>query len=395
MKNRKIFSLALALSLSIQLIVMPAAIAAEDPSTPRENPDGSLTIVKEYPSTDTAPSLPETITQGGLDYTLDTTQTALAEGFVPPRQAYVRNAFSEVPLSGINNLGAYFPATYPIDDGVYKGEISLDPITPFTVVERYEVYRVQVDKTTEFYDLPDNDVSRLPVYQTFTVSSSVYPGATTTATLQIVDVTYTVVGTDHLGLPNNYTAFATYRGQEEYAQLHHYDVTANYSGELLSSEEQLALTGLYQPVPVVEEDPIEIVEEDVPLAEPQVPLAQIGLVIAAAAAAGGVVYLMALLLRPFKVRHRDEQTGKVRTVQRRRIKRDQAIYVVAVKPSVSLSYDKNMFGTLPTRYQDKGLQIKVLQNSIEVYEGDVLPEMPLINEITTYDEYVLQEDGVS
>jgi len=268
-------SLVLMINLTVSLAAMPLAFAAEDPpETKTIGEDGTLTVVQPYLSTEAPPVLPDTITTGGKNYTLDTLNTAVDPDYVRPTQFFARQAYNQVPVSGAGNWTAYFPATFPIDEGDYQGFISLDPVSPFYIAGRYHSYLVQVDKQVVFSGLPDNDVTRLPTYKDFEVVSDTSPGGTMIRTLQIVDVTYEIAGRDHLGLPNNYTAYVTYRGQEGLHELAFYDVTAHYSGELVSSVDQLTITGLYKP----DEEPqsaatAAITSPDVPLAAaPGLPL---------------------------------------------------------------------------------------------------------------------------
>lgn len=347
MKFKRLAALTLGLLLATQFIALPVAFAEEStPSKPSENKDGSLTLVQTYPADEEAPILPETITQGGQSYTLQNTTTETDTTYAPPTKTFTTTAFSEVPLEGINNLGAYFPAVYPISEGEYQGEIGLDPLNPYTVVERYETFKTQVDRYTEFYDLPDNDVTRIPTSQTFEVSSSAYPGATTTSELQILGVSYSVAGADHLGLPNNYTAHVTYRGQEEYLELHHYDVTANYTGELVSNEEQMALTGTYQavaatptPVPVT----TEISNPETPLAEPEfpiIPLAITSAVIAVFVAAPLLLFFFLSNARLIRVTETADKVGKrketTESICRRRLVLKEGVAEFRIPPQVDI-----------------------------------------------------------
>jgi len=274
MKIRRLLIIIIALLLCASLAGVPLAFAAEDiPETKTMGEDGNLTVVQSYPATNSAPSMPNTTTYGGQSFSLDKATTAPDPGYVKPRQYFTGQAYNQVPLSGAGNWAAYFPAAYPIDEGEFQGYIGLDPYNPFYVTERYHLYLVQVDKQVVVPNLPDNDVSRLPVYRDFEVVSSSTPGATMISTLKIVDVSYEVAGRDHLGLPNNYTAYVTYRGQEGLHELEFYDVTANYSGEIESSIDQMTITGVYKP-DVVEAAPTVIAAPDVPLAPapPSLPL---------------------------------------------------------------------------------------------------------------------------
>ncbi len=274
MLKRLIASAVLMGLLSTQVLISSFAYAGEpsDTVTPTVSDEGTLTTRQTYLTTETTPDFPETLTFEGQEYSLQQTETVVDADYTHPTQYFSRAAFSEVPLTDINNLSAYFPATMAIEEGDFKGEIALDPANPFSVVSRYEILRAQVDRTLVVSGLPDNDVTRLPTEQAFEVRSSESPDSTCQQILRILDVSYEIAGTDHLGLPNNYTATVTYRGQEEYLELHHYDVTANYAGDIPSAVEQMAATGIYTLVPVPTPAPgneVVITEEAPPLAEPE------------------------------------------------------------------------------------------------------------------------------
>jgi hypothetical protein len=207
-----------------------------------------------------------------------------------------------------------------IDEGDYQGEIGLDPAHPYTVVERHEAFQDQVDREAVLYGLPDNEVSRIPTSRDFEVRSAAAPGATQTKTLQVLTISYEVAGTDSLGLPNNYTALVTYRGQEEFLELHHYDVTANYAGELSSSVQRIALTGTYRPVavvdegaPIASEETAVISDTEVPLAGPQLPLFPLAIASATVVVVLAIPLLYFFLLTNARLLRLSEAGGQCKT----------------------------------------------------------------------------------
>jgi len=265
----------LMIALCVQLACAPLAIAVETPTPSITiNDDGSLTVEHIHASLDDAPEIPDALTHEGKDYTLNNVVTTDDPGYERPSQHFTAQAFNQVPAAGAGNWAAYFPATYPINEGVYQGEIGLAITNTFAATPRYRAYLVQVDRMHVIGGLPDNDVSRLPVYMDFEVACEVTPGASVIRTLRILDVSYEIAGRDHLGLPNNFTAYVTYRGQEGLHELEFYDVTANYSGSLDSATDQFSTRANYSPV--VERVAAPLPQETV-IAEPQVPLAQPGL----------------------------------------------------------------------------------------------------------------------
>ena len=256
--------------LVLQLWPAPMALAAETPVSPISQEDGTLLITQSYPATEEASPLPVAISQEGKRYTLDGTSTKEDAQYDRPKQAFSRTAYSQVPLAGVHNPAAYFPATMFIEEGDYLGEIGLDPASPFTVVNRYEMFRQQVDRSVIIPNLPDNDVTRIPDTEVFEVASAQFPGATELRTLQLLDVQYDIAETDHLGLPKTYTALVTYRGQEEYLELAFYDITAHYVGELESTIDQMVVTGTYKYTPPPPVGGLGVVQ--MPAAEPGLPL---------------------------------------------------------------------------------------------------------------------------
>ena len=276
--KRRATAVALVLFLALQYMSLPLAFAQEGmPAQKQEvNADGSITITQTFPADKEPSVLPVAINQGGQRYVLDNTETTEDSSGERHQQEITETVFSQVPLEGINSLSDYFPATVYINEDSYQGEIGLNPAAPYTVVNRYEAFSRQVDRVVSFPNLPDNDVSRLPAQQDFVVSSAASPGATQWRTLTYTDVQYSIVGTDHLGLPNNYTAVVTYRGQEEYLELAFYDVTANYSGALEQSSAVLILTGTYLLEPLaapVPPAPVTMIQENIPaLPESGIPL---------------------------------------------------------------------------------------------------------------------------
>ena len=265
-----IFTLALVICLSMT----PLSLAFANEPTQQIGADGNLTYTQKYLSTEGAPTLPESVSRSGDTFSLLSTSAAVDSSYEKPRQYFTYQASSQVSADGVGNWTAFFPASYPINEGEYQGSIGLDPTTPFTVAERYQSYLVQVDKQVTISGLPDNNVARLPEYMDFEVVSSSTPGATMINTLKIVYVTYEIAGRDHLGLPNDYTAFVTYRGQEGLHEIAFYDVIANYSGELESSIDQMVLTGIYTPdtAEIQRAATTTIDTPEVPLASPGFPI---------------------------------------------------------------------------------------------------------------------------
>ncbi|MCL1847569.1 MAG: hypothetical protein FWF91_06335 [Coriobacteriia bacterium] len=222
------------------------ALAAEEDKDALSPPE---TVKKEYRYQDgqEPPAIEESLVDNeGNRYRLVSVDGPVTDGsYWRPTQFYTHRIEMEVPLEGINSLADYFPSSIYIEDGIFVGNIGL-VVDPYDEVSVYESITGQVDKDYTITDLPDNDVVRLPLQMDFEIRSDATPEATCTATLNLLSVQYEVAGTNSLGLPNNYTAYLTYRGQESWLELHHYQVTAYYAGEIASIINQYIATGHYE-----------------------------------------------------------------------------------------------------------------------------------------------------
>lgn len=384
MKKRVIYTFILSMLIGSQLILTPLAYAEPAPTL---NSDGTLTLAHSYPETSEPPILPETITQDGQEYTLDTTTTVPDPTYVRPSKVYTHQAFSEVPLEGFGNWGAYFPATFAVSDGEYQGEIGLDPTTPFIYAERYHSYRIQVDREVVIPHLPDNDVTRIPASQSFEVTSEITPGATQLNKLELLYVYYEVAGRDHLGLPNNYTAYVTYRGQEGYHELAWYDVLANYSGELVSSTNQMALTARYSPVKAVVVTPI--AESQTPLSQAvetplMMPFVIIGAAVIILILAPLLFFLLLTNARMFKVLDSHEHGGdnpeeqKKETIDlvcRKRLVLREGIATFTIPSRINILADSLYHFDIKPRLADREGKLML------VWQGKVVALMPLARKI--------------
>lgn len=232
----------------------PAPSSAKTQSTASSGTDQQApkNINKEYRYIEgqASPQIKETFTdENGNTYKLISSDSPIIDpSYEHPSQSYTKQITKEIPLEDAGALDAYFPASLLIEDGVFMGAIGLSA-DPYSTQNVYESYTGQVDRAYTLYGLPDNDASRLPTHMDFQVSSDASFGATTTTTLELLDVAYEVASTNSLGLPNNYTAYLVYRGQESWLAIHHYVVTATYAGSISSAEEGYLITSHYQLVP--------------------------------------------------------------------------------------------------------------------------------------------------
>jgi hypothetical protein len=264
-------------------LIFPVTAVAEDVATedvaagataPKNAPEQVLRDLR-YMASDVAPQPEETITiEDGTPYRLTSvSEPILDPSYAVPTRNYTQQVTKKIPLEGIDVLSEYFSAKLSIKDGAYVGSIGLSS-NPYQIETVYESWSGQVDRQYEIENLPDNDVARLPVTMDFEVSSDAAPDATQTKRLALLDVRYEVKGTNSLGLPNNYKAYLTYRGEESWLELHHYIVTATYQGTVASSVPRYLITATYEPqrAPAVVPAPVAPVEPSKRLPEPEIPL---------------------------------------------------------------------------------------------------------------------------
>ena len=211
------------------------------------------------------PKIEETIVdEEGNRYRLVSSERPAADGsYDRPIQYYSWQDTKDIPLDGIDSLDWYFASNVYIEDGPFIGNIPL-AASPYDVTYIYESFIGQVDRYYTIEGLPDNDAIRLPSQMDFTVSSDASQGATQIATLNLLSVDYEITGTNTLGLPNNYSAHLTYRGQETWLELHHYTVTAYYEGYVESNVGQYVIKSHYELIP-----------EPVPVTAPTIPVVSV------------------------------------------------------------------------------------------------------------------------
>jgi hypothetical protein len=263
-----------------------------------------LTRDLRYMAGTEAPEPEETITaeDGTLYRLVSVSDATLDASYTAPTREYTQTVTKKIPLEDIDTLDEYFPAELAIRDGEYVGSIGRAP-NPHQIENVYESWSGQVDRSYEIEDLPDNDVVRLPTTMEFAVSSDAAPDATQTKTLTLLDVRYEVQGTNSLGLPNNYKAYLTYRGEESWLELHHYIVTVAYRGTVASSVPRYLITATYEPQIAAEPAPAPApaapaapAAQPEPLPEAEVPLAAPVLPLGLALGAAFVVLMLGWLL---------------------------------------------------------------------------------------------------
>ena len=199
------------------------------------------TVTREYThAKDEVPTIPAQVTDAdGRTFVLQGKVTEIAPGqtLSKPlvREVTVDAAFGPDP-------GAALEAELAVDEDGYAGTLEL---ASHAAVPTYSSRTRAVDRTVVYENLPDNDVSRLPAEEVFTVSSDSLPGATTDAALRRASVTMAVASLDDAGMPNSYTATVVFRGEESYLEQTGWHVTGTYAGTVEKKDVNYITTATY------------------------------------------------------------------------------------------------------------------------------------------------------
>lgn len=240
----------------------PAALAAVSSqtadtasSTPtaqaqRQRPPETITRQYTYVNDD-EPTVPVRVENAqGYAYIFQTKTVELAPDQVLEKPL-VRDVTVDAPF-GSDPVTA-LAAELPVDEDGYAGTLEL---SGHAETPTYTSRTHMVDRTVVFEDLPDNDVTRIPEEQTFTISSDALPNATTEASLRRASVSMAVSSVDEDGSPATYTATVVYRGQESYLEQTGWHVTGTYAGTVDKKEVHRILTATYAlempPVPEID-----------------------------------------------------------------------------------------------------------------------------------------------
>lgn len=208
---------------------------------------GYLIVSHSYLEGQDIPEIPSAITIDGSSYLLFSQDEAVVdETYKPPTMTVTRTIVGDVPSDDIENLAQYFGQTLMITEGDFVGPVAR---MSYEVVPVYESLTRGVDRTIVLEDMPNNDVALIPAVQDFSITSDIGVEATTIATLSRAAVSYSISSIDAYGLPISYQAQVTYRGAENYLNLHHYQVAAIYEGTLISSVRRVITDVTYRAAP--------------------------------------------------------------------------------------------------------------------------------------------------
>ena len=160
------------------------------------------------------PNIHEEISQFGQVFKLVSVTEPVATSSLPRERSYT-----------------YKVSVYYTSDQLSQvpGNVKLTPI--------YGTGKRQVDRKETIRNLSDNDVDRLPRLKTYSDTNGRGPGAGVRGQLVLAEVRYEPKGWDEDGIPNNYTAYVYYRGEETYLALTHYEAVRTYTDTITEDGE--------------------------------------------------------------------------------------------------------------------------------------------------------------
>ena len=203
--DRKLILIIL-LAIMTAIALIPASVYATGEKT---------TFQQEYTYKEgEIPNIHEEISQFGQVFKLVSVTEPVATGSLPRERTY----------------------TYKVSTNYTPDQLSQVPenvkLTPI-----YGSGKRQVDRAGTIENLPDNDVDRLPRFKTYSDTNGHGPGAGVRGQLVLAEVRYEPKGWDEDGIPNNYTAYVFYRGEETYLALTHYEAVSTYTDTITEDGE--------------------------------------------------------------------------------------------------------------------------------------------------------------
>lgn len=184
--------------------------------------------------------VPEVIEEAGGTYELAFLTEAIADpAWERPTSEVSHSVTISIPAADLGRASSFFEEEIAYSEEGFEGTLSKVEVT---TTPEHEVLSRQVDRTVSYTGLPDNDVSRIAKTREFAVSAAY---GTQVKALELSDVTYEVEAVDEWGLPTSYTAYANYRGLEEYLTTPGYTVTCVYEGTAELVDTQMLTTATY------------------------------------------------------------------------------------------------------------------------------------------------------
>ena len=261
--------------LAVVLFVMlfaaaPAAWATDAPRTITKTHTYMVSAGDKNPA-------PKEIEEGGSKYKQVSTSEVVDPDYKPDMVTFTRTSTVQCWPENLATTKGSFAAMMDINDDGISGSIPLIGVgeQPVTAQRDY-----QAEQRSTYTGLATNDVSQIPTTGVFTL-----PETGNIIALERAGVSWQVETADANGVPTSYQAIALYRGVDTATVLDHYDVTANYAGEIpVATDERRVVTTIYEMVVPAAPAPTPASE---PEAEPAFPWAAIVAAGVAAAFAGG------------------------------------------------------------------------------------------------------------
>jgi hypothetical protein len=372
--NHRAFKASAIVALVIAAIVFMiprAAFGASSPPLISQTQDGNVVYTYTYPSNEAAPTVDKSITYENAQYNLTSQSTPAPDAtYKAATKVETKDVTQTVNISDMDNLTGVFPATQAIDDGEFKGDISLDASTPFSQSADYSTQSAGVDKYATYTDLPTNEAGQIPQQRAFTVRDASAVNATISKELTLADTHFSVASTDAAGQPATWNCDATYRGEESWLVLTAYDVTAHYSGTLTSDIGQNTFTATYAPVVVASDDAQTVTAPALPLWPF---LVGGGGAAAAIVVVGGVV----IWRRRYRLVRLDERGNKV--VAHLKARKADDMHFLTVPSTYDLSV-YNQYALMPPKKQVRlGRIIRVWQSNEVIFQGAAKEQIALFN----------------
>lgn len=343
-----------------------AASATEEQRVAREH---------VWDSSSERPVVSDTVEIDGVIYHLEEVSDPVANPSQRVYQTYTYSITKEVPVSAAANIASYFPESHAINDGSFVGAI---PRVSYSTESVYESWTGQVDKTAVLSGLENNDLNLVPTTMNFSVRSDSSEGATTTATLRLLDVRFEQE-VDALGRPVGYTAYMTFRGQESWLELDHYVITANYAGEIESSVESFSVTATYVYIPEVAASESTLTNEPTPLDDLQPEKSGVSplLVVLSAILLSMAIFLVWLLFIRSNIRlvRRDSIGDKTLIKRQLAVVAGEAVFKVPIQ--LSLDDGAEYVFYLKPRLANQAGYLVVVQDEMKILEESLKLEIIL------------------
>lgn len=226
----RVGALALSVALATALVPAPAYASAFDD------------VTRDYTYMQSEGiEIPEKVREGAFSYELASVTEAVEDpSWERPTMEISHSETLSIPAADLNRASGYFADELPYSQDGYEGTLLKAGIS---TTPEHEVLTRKVDRTVTYSGLPDNDANRIAKTREFTVSAA---DGTQVKALTLSDVTYVVEAVDEYGLPTSYTAYANYRGEEEYLTTPGYTATCTYEGTASQVDTQMLVTATYK-----------------------------------------------------------------------------------------------------------------------------------------------------